>query len=98
MALRLTLGSPAASDDPLPPNHAEVSAISGERVSVLVAASAPPGAPVELVSASRVFEGRVRSCQRVSPTHYRIELRLVNFSKPAREELEALMARPRPQD
>jgi len=98
MALRLTLGNSAASDAALPSDHAEVSAISGERVSVLAAASAPPGAPVELVSASRVFEGRVRSCQRVNDGRYRIELRLVNFSKPAREELEALMAPPPPQD
>jgi len=98
MALRLTLGAPAVSNESPSADHAEVSAISGERVSVLAAASAPPGAPVELVSASRVFEGRVRSCQRVSATQYRIELRLVNFSKPAREELQALMARPRSQD
>lgn len=98
MALRLVLGAPAVSNQALPADHAEVSAISGERVSVLTVATAPPGAPVELVSASRVFEGRVRSCQRGSDGRYRIELRLVNFSKPAREELEALMARPRPQD
>ncbi|HEU5073970.1 MAG TPA: hypothetical protein VFU02_07350 [Polyangiaceae bacterium] len=102
MALRLTLSEPLAVDS-MPPGHAVLDAISGDRVTVLTLASAPPGAPVELVSAAagaptgRVFEGRVRSCQRVDLARYRLELRLVNLSKPARQELEALMARSRPQ-
>lgn len=98
MALRLTLAEPSASEVPLSAGHAELSSISGDRVTLLAAASAPPGAPVELVCTSRVFEGRVRSCQRATAIGYRIELRLVNLSKSARQELEALMARSRPQD
>jgi len=98
MALRLTLRESPALDAELPPGHAELSLISGDRVSVLASASAPPGAPIELVSPLRVFEGRVRSCQLAGAANYRIELRLVNLSKPARQELEALMARSRPRD
>ena len=99
MALRLTLrDSPALETEPLAPGHAELTLISGDRVSVLTTASAPPGAPVELVSPLMVFEGRVRSCQLANAPNYRIELRLVNLSKQARQELEALMARSRPRD
>lgn len=102
MALRLTLSDPLAIEV-VAPGHAALDTISGDRVTVLTTASAPPGAPVELVwaasgaSAGRVFEGRVRSCQRVDGACYRMELRLVNLSKPARQELEGLMARSRPQ-
>ena len=98
MALRLTLGEPSTPAAALAPGRAELGAISGDRVTVLTLASAPPGAPVELVSAAHVFEGRVRSCQRATDAVYRLELRLVNLSKPARQEIEALMARSRPQD
>lgn len=98
MALRLLLREPSTPEAPLPVGHADLGAVSGDRVTVLANASAPPGAPVELVCGARVFEGRVRSCQQASDTSYRIEFRLVNLSKPARQELEALMARSRPQD
>jgi hypothetical protein len=98
MVLRLTLGEPPPPDAAIPAGHAVLSAISGDRATVLAMATAPPGAPVELVSATRVFEGRVRSCQKATETLYRIELRLVNLSKPARQEIEALMARSRSQD
>lgn len=98
MVLRLTLGEPSPLDATVAAGHAALSAISGDRATVLAMATAPPGAPVELLSVERVFEGRVRSCQKATATLYRIELRLVNLSKPARQELEALMARSRPQD
>lgn len=99
MALRLLLlDEPSTFEAPLAAGHAQLSEISGDRVTVLATASAPPGAPVELMGSARVFEGRVRSCQRATAASYRIELRLVNLSKPARQELDALMARSRPQD
>ncbi|HEY6723669.1 MAG TPA: hypothetical protein VI197_06535 [Polyangiaceae bacterium] len=92
------LREPSTPDAPLPDGHADLDAVSGDRVTVLANASAPPGAPLQLVCGARVFEGRVRSCQRASASSYRIEFRLVNLSKPARLELEALMARSRPPD
>lgn len=97
MALRLLLREASTVEAPLPEGHAELAGVSGDRVTVLANASAPPGAPVALVCAARTFEGRVRSCQRTTAGSYRIELRLVNLSKPARLDLEALMARSRPQ-
>src|SRR6187399_1580038 len=97
MTLRLTLldsgtsGGEATSAGA----QAELSAISGDRVTLLSTVSAPPGAPVHLVTALSAFEGRVRSCQRAADARYLLELRLVNLSKRAREELDAFMARSR---
>ena len=98
MTLRLTLLEPQISDGETTTSgaQAELSQIAGDRVTLLSTASAPPGAPVNLVTALSVFEGRVRSCQRAADARYVLELRLVNLSKRAREELEAFMARSRP--
>ena len=98
MTLRLTLlDSPSSGGETSTDGEqAELSAISGDRMTLLSTASAPPGAPVQLVTAVSVFEGRVRSCQRAADARYVLELRLVNLSKRAREELDAFMARSRP--
>jgi hypothetical protein len=98
MTLRLTLLDSVASDGESATSgaRAELSAISGDRLTLLATASAPPGAPVHLATALSVFEGRVRSCQRAADARYVLELRLVNLSKRAREELDALMVRSRP--
>lgn len=98
MTLRLTLLDPALSDgeSAIRAEQALLSAISGDRLTLLSGASAPPGAPVHLVTPLSVFEGRVRSCQRNADARYVLELRLVNLSKRAREELSAFMARSRP--
>jgi len=97
MTLRLTLRDSANSggENSIGGEQAELSAISGDRMTLLSTASAPPGAPVHLVTALSVFEGRVRSCQRAADARYLLELRLVNLSKRAREELDAFMARSR---
>ena len=98
MTLRLTLLDSLTSADETKSGgeQAELSAFSGDRVTLLSTVSAPPGAPVQLLAALSAFEGRVRSCQRVTDTSYVLELRLVNLSKRAREELDAFMARSRP--
>lgn len=69
---------------------ASVSAIDGDALTVCSTAAYPPGAPLTAVSDNRVtFEMKVRTCRKLASGEFELLGKLVNATRPLREQLAA---------
>lgn len=100
MALEFALQGPEAGSNPdsvsTPEPMARLAELAGERIVLLTNRAAPPGAPVVLRAPDgQTFEAKTRGCQRSAQTGvFRLEARLVNLSRAARERLGEFMNPP----
>ena len=69
--------------------HAALVETDGQRIVILSSQSAPPGAMLDAAFDGLSYKIKVRSCRREpgDAPSYRVEGRLVNLARPARERL-----------
>ncbi len=71
--------------------EARVLETDGDRIALESTRAFPPGAPLvaHVEGAAETYRVKVRGSRRISDTHFRVEGRLVNLSRAARDRLLA---------
>lgn len=73
----------------IPDGNAEITTVSGERVTLASSISSPPGSTLQgtLEGMEAPYRIKVRSCRRVEGERFQIEGKLVNLTRAQRQHL-----------